>query len=133
MVGEHGDSEFVPWSNANIGLQNIRDFLHPDDMKMIEHDVRNAAYQIIEKKGATYYGIGMVLTRITNAILGDENMIFSISVYDEINDVYIGLPAIVNKSGIKDRVYIRLTDEETLKLVNSINVIKDTINSLNLD
>ena len=133
VIGEHGDSEFVPWSNANIGLQNIRDFLNQDDMDKIEYEVRNAAYEIIEKKGATYYGIGMVLTRITNAILGDENMIFSISVYDETNDVYIGLPAIVNKSGIKDRVYIRLTEEETAKLVNSIKVIRDTIDSLNLE
>lgn len=132
VIGEHGDSEFIPWSNANIGLQNIRDFLRQEDMDRIEHDVRNAAYEIIEKKGATYYGIGIVLTRITNAILGDENMIFSLSVYDETNDVYIGLPAIVNKDGIRDKVYIRLTEEETSKLVNSINVIKDTINSLDL-
>lgn len=132
VVGEHGDSEFVPWSNANIGLQKITDFLNEDDMKRIEHEVRNAAYEIINKKGATYYGIGMVLTRITNAILGDENMIFSISNYDEENDVYIGLPAIINKTGIRDKVYIKLTDEETQKLINSIKVIKDTINSLDI-
>lgn len=132
VVGEHGDSEFVPWSNANIGLQNIKDFLTNEDMTKIEYEVRNAAYEIINKKGATYYGIGMVLTRITNAILGDENMIFSISNYDETNDVYIGLPAIVNKNGIRDKVYIKLTDEETAKLVNSIKVIKDTINSLDI-
>lgn len=132
VIGEHGDSEFVPWSNANIGLQNVRDFLREDDMKLIEHEVRNAAYEIIEKKGATYYGIGMVLTRITNAILGDENMIFSISSYDPTNDVYIGLPSIVNKDGIKDRIFIRLTEEETSKLINSIKVIRDTIDSLNL-
>ena len=132
VVGEHGDSEFVPWSNANIGLQKITDFLNEDDMKRIEHEVRNAAYEIINKKGATYYGIGMVLTRITNAILGDENMIFSISNYDEENDVYIGLPAIINKTGIRNKVYIKLTDEETQKLINSIKVIKDTINSLDI-
>ena len=132
VVGEHGDSEFVPWSNANIGLQKITDFLTIEDMNRIEHEVRNAAYEIINKKGATYYGIGMVLTRITNAILGDENMIFSISNYDEANDVYIGLPAIVNKTGIRDKVYIKLTEEETEKLVNSIKVIKDTINSLDI-
>ena len=132
IIGEHGDSEFVPWSNANIGLQKITDFLSEEDMQKIEHEVRNAAYEIINKKGATYYGIGMVLTRITNAILGDENMIFSISNYDETNDVYIGLPAIVNKDGIRDKVYIKLTDEETEKLVNSIKVIKDTINSLDI-
>ena len=85
-----------------------------------------------QRKGATYYGIGMCLVRITNAILGDENSIIALSVYDEENDVYVGLPAIINKNGAERRVYLKLNEEETQKLQNSINVIKENINSINL-
>jgi len=131
VIGEHGDSEFIPWSNANISLQNIKDFFKEEELTEIESNVRNAAYEIINKKGATYYGIGMCLVRITNAILGDENSIIALSVYDEENDVYVGLPAIINKKGAERRVYLKLTEEETEKLQNSINVIKQNINSIN--
>lgn len=131
VIGEHGDSEFIPWSNANIGLQNINDYLNTDEMKTIENEVRNAAYEIINKKGATYYGIGMCLVRITNAILGDENAIITVSSYDKENDVYIGLPSIINKDGIKDRIYVELNKDETEKLENSIKTIKEAINKIN--
>ena len=87
VIGEHGDSEFVPWSNANIGLQNIHRFLDSETLENIRVQVKNAAYEIINRKGATYYGIGMCLVRITNAILGDENSIITVSSYDENNDV----------------------------------------------
>ena len=89
VIGEHGDSEFIPWSNVNIGLQNITDFLNNQELSEIEKDVRNAAYEIINKKGATFYGIGMCLARITNAILGDENTVLAVSAYDEVNDIYM--------------------------------------------
>lgn len=131
VIGEHGDSEFIPWSNANIGLQNINDYLNTEEMKTIENEVRNAAYEIINKKGATYYGIGMCLVRITNAILGDENAIITVSSYDKENDVYIGLPSIINKDGIKDRIYVELNNEETNKLQHSIDTIKEAINKIN--
>ena len=130
VIGEHGDSEFIPWSNANISLQNIKEFFNNEEMNDIENDVRNAAYEIINRKGATYYGIGMCLVRITNAILGNENSIIALSVYDEENDVYVGLPAIVNKDGAERRVYLKLTKEESNKLQNSINIIRENIKSL---
>ena len=130
VIGEHGDSEFIPWSNANIGLQNINDFLTKKDMDEIGLEVKNAAYQIIEKKGATYYGIGMCLVRITNAILGDENAIITVSNYDEDNDLFIGLPAIINSDGVKKKIYIELNEEETKKLQNSIDIIKEAINKI---
>ena len=130
VIGEHGDSEFIPWSNANIGLQNIREYISLDEMKKIEYDVRNAAYEIINKKGATYYGIGMALVRITNAILGNENTILCLSVYDKKNNCYIGLPAIVNRNGIDRLIDLRLTAEEKEKLQHSINVIRENIDSL---
>ena len=127
VIGEHGDSEFIPWSNANIGLQKINDYLTIDEMNTIEDEVRNAAYEIINKKGATCYGIGMCLVKITNAILGDENTIITISNYDKNNDVFIGLPAILNKDGVKDKIYVELNDDETAKLQHSIDTIKDAI------
>ena len=130
VIGEHGDSEFIPWSNANISLQNIKEFFNKEELTEIESNVRNAAYEIINKKGATYYGIGMCLVTITNAILGNENSIIALSVYDKENDVYVGLPAILNKDGAERRVYLNLTDEESKKLQNSINIIKENINSL---
>ncbi len=131
VIGEHGDSEFVLWSSATIGLQNIKDFISTDDMNKIENDVRLAAYEIINRKGATYYGIGMCLVKITNAILSNENSIITVSCYDDKNDVYIGLPAVINKDGISKKIYVELNEEETLKLTNSIKVIKDAIEKIN--
>ena len=130
VMGEHGDSEFIPWSNASIALKNIDYYLTKEEKAQIEDDVRNSAYKIIEKKGATYYGIGMCLVRITNAILGDENIILSISSYDEENNVYISTPAIVNSTGVKEKIYVPFNEEEKLKIINSINVIKDAIDKL---
>ena len=127
VIGEHGDSEFVPWSNANIGLQSVYDYLDEQELNEIYVDVRDAAYDIINRKGATYYGIGMCLVRITNAILNDENTIITVSSYDRTNDVYVGGPTILNRDGIRERVYVQLTEEETKKLQNSIDVIKDAI------
>lgn len=127
VIGEHGDSEFVPWSNATVGLQNVGKFLSVEEKQEIADEVKNAAYKIIERKGATYYGIGMCLVSITNAILGDENRIITVSTYDKENDVFIGLPTIVNKRGAKERVFVDLTEEESLQLQHSIDVIKEAL------
>lgn len=132
VVGEHGDSEFVPWSNANVGLQNIKNFLKEEELEEICDEVKNAAYEIINKKGATYYGIGMCLVRITNAILGDENAIITVSSYDEDNDIYIGIPSILNKDGVKLRIYINLTDDEKNKLQSSVDIIKTAIENIDI-
>jgi L-lactate dehydrogenase len=130
VIGEHGDSEFIPWSNANICLQNIKQFFTQKELDEIEDNVRNAAYEIINKKGATYYGIGMAMVKITNAILGNENTIIPLAVYDEVNDVYVGLPAILNELGVKRRIKLELTKEEEAKLQHSIDVIKENIRSV---
>ncbi len=127
VIGEHGDTEFIPWSNVNIGLQNINDFLSFNDKVSIENDVRNAAYEIIDKKGNTSYGIGVCLVQITNAILGDEKTVMVVSNYDYQNDVYVGLPVVLGRAGILEKVYFNLNKEETVKLQHSIDVIKDAI------
>ena len=130
VIGEHGDSEFVPWSNANIGLQPINNFLTDTELDDICNSVRNAAYEIIDKKGATCYGIGMCLVKITNTILGDENNIITVSTYDKVNDVYIGLPAVINKKRISSRIFIDLNKEETIKLQRSIDIIRGAIDEV---
>lgn len=130
VIGEHGDSEFIPWSNVNIGLQNIHNFLKENEFEQIEEEVKKAAYEIIEKKGATYYGIGMCLVRITNAILDDENTILTVSTYDKENNVFVGLPTILNKKGVEEKIYVNLNEEETEKLKNSIQLIKEAIKSI---
>lgn len=130
IIGEHGDSEFAPFSNATIGLQNIHNFLNDDDLNKIYLNVKNAAYEIINRKKATYYGIGMCLVRITNAILNNENSIITVSSYDKENDIFMGIPSIINRNGVRERVYVELNEEETKKLQNCVNIIKDAINSI---
>ena len=130
VIGEHGDSEFVPWSSASIGLQNIGEFLEEEELKKIYIEVRDSAYDIINKKGNTSYGIGMCLVKITNAILGDENSIITVSNYDNKNDVFIGLPAIINKNGIDKKVLVKLNEIESCKLKQSIDIIKEAISKI---
>ena len=131
VIGEHGDSEFIPWSNATVGIQPLTGFINQDELDNIEDEVRNAAYKIIEKKGSTYYGIGMCLVRITNAILSDENSIITVSTYDKDNKVFIGNPAIINRNGIVARIKLDLNKEEIDKYNNSIITIKKAISNIN--
>ncbi|MBR1376376.1 MAG: L-lactate dehydrogenase [Bacilli bacterium] len=133
VIGEHGDSEFVPWSNANIGLQNITNFIPKEELDDICHEVRKSAYEIIDRKGNTSYGIGMALVRITNAILDDENSIIAISSYDKDNNLFVGGPSIINREGVKKRIYFNLNEDETAHLQRSIDIIKDAINTLETD
>ena len=130
IIGEQGDSELAPFSNATIGLQNIHNFLNDDELNKIYHNVKNAAYEIINRKKATYYGIGICLVRITNAILNNENSIITVSSYDKENDIFMGIPSIINRNGVRERVYVELNEEETKKLQNCVNIIKDAINTI---
>lgn len=130
VIGEHGSSQFVAWSNANIAGQDMNRFLTQEDQQVLEEKTRNAAYEIIKRKGATYYGIAMAMVRITNAILKDEEIVLPISNYDEVNDVYISTPCIIGKDGIKERIFMQLTPLEEEKLTNSIRIIKEAILSV---
>lgn len=131
VMGEHGDSEFVPWSTATVGSQPIKDFIDSESLDKICEEVRNAAYEIINRKGYTSYGIGVCLVKIVNAILGDENIILSVSAYDKDNDIYISTPAIINKDGVREKIYIEFNNEESLKMQHSVDVIKEAINKVN--
>ena len=134
IMGEHGDSSFVPWEHAYLGCKKIKDVMKDNNLPMenlekIHKEVVNAAYEIIEKKKATYYGIGMSLNRLVRAILDNENSILTVSTYldDEYgqDDVYIGVPAIINDSGVREIIKLDLNIEEQRKLNNSCEMIKD--------
>ena len=134
IMGEHGDSSFVPWNHCYVGCKKIVDVMkdnnHPmEKLNKIHEDVVNAAYEIIEKKKATYYGIGMALYRLVISILDDENSILTVSTYLDNkygqNDIYIGVPAIINKNGVRELVELELNEEEQAKLNNSCNLIKE--------
>ena len=130
VIGEHGDSEFIPWSNVNIASRHITKYLHQQEMEEIENKVRNSAYEIINRKGATAYGIGMCMVRITNAILEDKKIILPVSSWDAKNKVCISTPAIVGIKGVRNKVFIPLNEEEKQKLTNSINIIKEACHNI---
>ncbi|MGN0372625.1 MAG: L-lactate dehydrogenase [Enterocloster sp.] len=133
VMGEHGDSEFVPWSQALLATRPI---LEPENGKRqealdkIEEEVRTAAYKIIEAKNATYYGIGMALTRITKAILGDEHSVLTVSAmlrgeYGQ-QDVFTGVPCIINQNGIQRVLPLALTEKEQEKLSRSCDTLRES-------
>lgn len=130
QVGEHGDSEFALWSLANLGGQSLSRFLTKKEQTEIEDFVRNEAYTIINKKGATYYGIGACVTQIINCILHDENRVLSISTYDDFTDCYYGFPTVLGRHGVVRRLDLELTERENIKLQTSINTIKSAIKSV---
>lgn len=141
VIGEHGDSEFVPYSQAIVGTKSLISLIEEDPMSYsmdklaeIEESVRTAAYKIINAKRATYYGIGMALTRIVKAILNDENSILTVSTklngeYGGSN-VFVGVPSIIGRNGIKQVFELSLTEEEQKKLENSIKILDDSFNGL---
>ena len=134
IMGEHGDSSFVSWDHAYIGCKKVKDIMkdnnHPiNTLENIHQGVVNAAYEIIEKKKATYYGIGMALNRLVRAILDNENAILTVSTYLKDgeygqDDIYIGVPAIVNSNGVRELLKLDLNEEEQNKLNNSCKLIK---------
>ena len=134
IMGEHGDSSFVPWNHCYVGCKKIIDVMkdnhHPmEKLDKIHEDVVNAAYEIIEKKKATYYGIGMALNRLVGAVINDENSILTVSTYLNNqygqDDIYIGVPAIINKNGVRELLELELNDKEQAKLDNSCKLIKE--------
>ena len=127
QIGEHGDTEFALWSTANLAGQPIEKILKADERKEIEDFARNEAYDIIKKKGATYYGIGACVTKLINCILGDEKRILPVSSYDDFSDVYYGFPAVVGRHGVIRKLDLKLTEKEGIKLQKSINAIKEAI------
>ncbi|MCM3669634.1 L-lactate dehydrogenase [Mesobacillus maritimus] len=140
IIGEHGDTELPVWSHADIGGKPVNTIINEKeeymqaDLDQIFINVRDAAYHIIERKGATYYGIAMGLVRLTKAILQNENSILTVSAYidGEYNqeDLYIGVPAIVNRSGIREVLELTLSDDEMSKFRHSAEVLREIKHSV---
>jgi len=134
VIGEHGDSEFVPWSQALISTKSVIDIVNQNDrfsmneLLNIQEEVRTSAQVIIKAKQATYYGIGMALTRITNAIFQNENSVLTVSSmlngeFGE-HDVTLGVPAIVNRNGIKGILELNLSNDEMSQFKNSCETLR---------
>ena len=128
VLGEHGDSMFIPWSNAKVGTLDITDLVLKNDLKQIEKNVKKSGYRIIDLKGETSFALALCLTKITNAIINDESIVLPISA--PYNGVYIGMPSVINKTGIKGVMKLKLTNEELNKLENIIKILKKNISSL---
>ena len=143
VIGEHGDSEFVPLSQVMLATKRVTGILDDEKnnysyegMARIEEEVRTAAYKIIEAKSATYYGIGIALTRIVKAILGDENSVLTVSAklsgeYGT-KGVFIGVPSIIGRNGVKEIVELELTKDEQEKFLASAAVLNDAFDGLGI-
>ncbi len=132
QVAEHGDSEFALWSTANLSGQPISTLLSKNSLAEIEDQARNEAYEIIQRKGATHYGIGVCATHIIQCILNDERRVLSISSYDDYNDIFIGFPTIVGRRGAIRRLDVPMSEEEGVKIQKSVNTIKSAIKELHV-
>lgn len=144
ILGEHGDSEIAAFSSANVSgieLKKFCDFAcktdkHEEAMKEIAEDVKLSAYEIIKKKGATYYGIAMSVRRICEAIILDQKSILPISCLQNgkngIENVVLSMPMIVGKHGAERSVEISLSEEERRAIKSSADMLKGIIKTLDL-
>ena len=141
IIGEHGDSEMAAWSSANVSGIPLNDFCemrgyfkHEESMKKILEEVKNSAYEIIEKKHATYYGIAMSVRRICEAIIRDEKSILPVSSIQKgeygIENVALSIPAIVGREGVEKVVPIKLSDTEKEELIKSANTLKNVLDTV---
>lgn len=143
IIGEHGDSELAVWSSANVSGIDLQDFhglcgsCDSVSFNEIYEEVRDSAYEVIERKGATYYGIAMAVMKIIVAIIRDEHSVLPVSCY--LNGHYglanlcIGVPAIVGNQGIEKVLEIPLNEEEQEKLLNSVKTLKNVISDLDIN
>lgn len=134
IVGEHGDSELPLWSLANIAGTDL--LLSEDDKEEIFSNTKNAAYQIINAKGATYYAIALALDRICTAILADEAAVLNVSTlltdYHGVSDVFLGVPCIVDRTGVRQVLPLKITEQEKQLLTASASKLKEVIGSISM-
>ena len=140
IIGEHGDSELAVWSNADIAGIHIEDYCKnifdscDINLEEILNEVRGSAYNIIEKKGSTFYGVAMAVKRIAQAIIRDEYSILPVSHFLNgeygINDVCLGIPAVICREGVKKIIPITLNEREKTYLNESANKLKEAYKSI---
>lgn len=138
IIGEHGDSEIAAWSTIKIAGMGIEEYCKLDKLEFNEEfkeyitdEVKHAAYEIINRKGYTNYAVALAVRRITEAILGDEQSILTVSGLldgeNNLHDVYMAMPCIVGRNGIRKIIPIPLSSDESEKLNHSANILKDII------
>ncbi|MBQ2695362.1 L-lactate dehydrogenase [Candidatus Saccharibacteria bacterium] len=132
QVGEHGDSEVSLWSLADIGGQRVLDMLPKESLEQISEFVQHEAYDIIEKKGATYYGIATCVAQILNCILNDEMRVLPVSSYDGFSGTCFGWPSVVGRKGVMRRLDVKISEQEGISLQKSINVLQKAIKSVKM-
>jgi L-lactate dehydrogenase len=143
IIGEHGDSEIVAWSSANVSGVPLSNFCemrghyeHREAENEIAEKVKNSAYDIIQRKRATYFGVAMAVKRICEVIVRNEEAILPVStaMHGEhgIDDVVLSMPCVVGRNGIETQIPIVLSEEETAKLQESAKVLKEILDSLEL-
>lgn len=144
IMGEHGDSEIATWSLTTVAGMNINEYCKNvcrqcDGLSKynIHQDVKNAGYEVINRKGATYYAVSLAVKRIVEAIIRDENSILTVSTIIEgeygIAGIYLGAPAIVGSSGVKKLLEVPLNEEELEKLRKSAETLKKSLSELNFE
>jgi len=144
IIGEHGDSEVPVWSIANIAGMKLEDYCKinqmgcgANELNEIFSGTRDAAYHIIERKGATFYAIAAGLVRILEAVLRDQSTVLSVSSlisdYYGVNNICFSLPTVIDRSGIQKVIKLKLEENEQIGLVNSANVLSNIIQQLGLD
>lgn len=143
IIGEHGDSELAVWSSANVSGIDLNHycemcghFEHDENMQKLYEGVRDSAYQIIQRKGATYYGIAMAVRRIAECILRNEHSILPVSSlicgHYGLKDICMGVPTVVGSSGVEKVLDIPLDDEEQRQLLDSAKTLKSVLDTLDL-
>ena len=143
VIGEHGDSEVVTWSNGRVGGEDFDMYAKQLDLewdndikKVIEEDVKNAAYEIISRKKATYFAVALAVNRIVEAIFRNENSILTVDSLFEgqygIEDMYLAIPTIVNRGGAQEIIQISLADDELNRLKESASILKKHLNECNV-
>ena len=143
IIGEHGDSEIAAFSSANVSGIPLNDFCemrghysHDESEKNIAEEVKNAAYEIIQRKKATYFGVAMAVKRICECIVRDEKSILPVSTMmhgeQGIDGVVLSMPCIVGSEGIETQVPIKLDEDELKRLRESANILKGIFEELNI-
>jgi L-lactate dehydrogenase len=140
VMGEHGDSEFVPWSSLRIGTIPVKSFSEQNSIewdketeKVIAEDVKNCAYEVIKRKGATAFAVAVALVRIVEAIIRDEKTILTVSTllnnYYGVSDTYLSVPTIIGKNGVQKVLHVDFSDEEKEKFSSSAKIAKVIISA----
>lgn len=140
IIGEHGDSEVAVWSHTTVGGKPILEFivqnnrLEVADLQILSDKVKNAAYEIIDRKKATYYGIGMSAARIVKAILNNEQAVLPVSAYLEgqygEEGLFTGVPSVVNQTGVREIIELNIDPQERQAFKKSVKQLRDVIESL---